>query len=311
MSRILFDVARPWWIPIPRVTDIACFVGLARAVGTTLPQAAQDLAAGERLDGRYHVDAGGRCGSGRYADYVDRAAGDGKRGLHFHRPGDHGRRQHGFHRYNSQRRARRAIHGGCLAFGRSECAGCHIAVLAPYRAAVYRYPDPAGELCGFHLAVRSGRFGGQFRDGLPGGRGALVLRAGWQDDATSSAWTYRCRAQDRSSVEPAKPGSWPNCCPTISSRRMTGEAGTARGISAVCRTSPFWRCPIFRCCWRPGAVGCGGRDTATPTGRRSLWSALRRLVLPAPIPLYPVPAPRFSPSDYRHMGRECEHGAGH
>jgi hypothetical protein len=42
MSRILFDVARPVVESAPARADIACFVGLARAVGTQLPQAAQD-----------------------------------------------------------------------------------------------------------------------------------------------------------------------------------------------------------------------------------------------------------------------------
>jgi hypothetical protein len=42
MSRILFDVARPVVDSDPARADIACFVGLARAVGTVLPQAAQD-----------------------------------------------------------------------------------------------------------------------------------------------------------------------------------------------------------------------------------------------------------------------------
>jgi hypothetical protein len=42
MSRILFDVARPVVDSDPARADVACFVGLARAIGTALPQAAQD-----------------------------------------------------------------------------------------------------------------------------------------------------------------------------------------------------------------------------------------------------------------------------
>src|ERR1035437_5349190 len=42
MSRILFDVARPVVDSDPARADVACFVGLARAIGTALPQAVQD-----------------------------------------------------------------------------------------------------------------------------------------------------------------------------------------------------------------------------------------------------------------------------
>src|SRR5271157_1490270 len=42
MSRILFDVARPVVESDPARADIACFVGLARAIGAQLPQAVQD-----------------------------------------------------------------------------------------------------------------------------------------------------------------------------------------------------------------------------------------------------------------------------
>jgi uncharacterized protein len=42
MSRLLFDVARPVVESDPARADIACFVGLARAIGTALPQAVQD-----------------------------------------------------------------------------------------------------------------------------------------------------------------------------------------------------------------------------------------------------------------------------
>src|ERR1019366_673165 len=43
MSRILFDVARPVVDSDPARADVACFVGLARAIGTALPQAVQKL----------------------------------------------------------------------------------------------------------------------------------------------------------------------------------------------------------------------------------------------------------------------------
>lgn len=42
MSRILFDVARPIVESDPARADVACFVGLARAIGAQLPQAVQD-----------------------------------------------------------------------------------------------------------------------------------------------------------------------------------------------------------------------------------------------------------------------------
>jgi hypothetical protein len=42
MSRILFDVARPIVESDPARADVACFVGLARATGSQLPQAVQD-----------------------------------------------------------------------------------------------------------------------------------------------------------------------------------------------------------------------------------------------------------------------------
>jgi len=42
MSSILFDCARPVVESHPARNDIACFVGLARAIGTALPLAIQD-----------------------------------------------------------------------------------------------------------------------------------------------------------------------------------------------------------------------------------------------------------------------------